>query len=109
MVLLTPPELLGVLGTASVRALRAVSGVGALMRDFFGVSVTLVLRLPRLEDADCSRVLAVLGVGLGAFERRPAMYGWRNAAWGFSRRSGSHMRHFEMKSTKSSSAGFFNA
>ena len=49
---------LGVLGTASVRELRAVRGVGALMRDFFGVSVTLVLRLPRFDDAVCSSVFA---------------------------------------------------
>lgn len=102
---------LGVLGTVNVRDVRAVSGVGALMRDFFGVSVTFVLLLPRFEEADCRKVLAaLLGVGLGTFDRRPpVMYGCRRAACGFSRRSGSHMRHFVMKSTKCSSEGFFSA
>lgn len=72
---------LGVLGTASVRELRAVSGVGALIIDFFGVSVTLVLRLPRLDEADWRNPFAVLGVGAVTFVRRPAvMYGCRNAA-----------------------------
>ena len=100
---------LGVLGTASDRELRAVRGVGALMRDFFGVSVTFVLRLPRFEEAVCSKVLAVLGVG-ATFLRLPAvMYGCRIAACGFNRRSGSHTKHFEMKSTKRSSEGFFSA
>ncbi len=106
----TPLVLPGVLGTASVRELRAVSGVGALMSDFFGVSVTLVLRLPRFDDADCSRAFAVLLGVAGTFVRRPAdMYGCRKAACGFIRRSGSHMRHLEMKSTKSSSEGFLSA
>ncbi len=102
---------LGVLGTVSVREVRAVRGVGALMRDFFGVSVTFVLRLPRFDEADCRKVLAVLlGVGLGTLVRRPpVMYGCRRAAWGFNRRSGSHSRHFVMKSTKCSSEGFFSA
>ena len=80
--LCTLVEPLGVLGTASVREVRAVSGVGALMSDFFGVSVTFVLRLPRFDDADCSSVLAVLlGVAFGTFERRPpVMNGCRSAA-----------------------------
>ena len=96
---------LGVLGTASVRELRAVRGVGALMRDFFGVSVTFVLRLPRFDEAVCSSVFAVLGVETTVFVRRPArMYGCRSAACGFSRRSGSHTKHFAMKSTNSSSS-----
>ena len=108
--LCTLVEPLGVLGTASVREVRAVRGVGALMSDFFGVSVTLVLRLPRFEDAVCRSVFAVLGVALTVFVRRPAaMYGCRRAACGFNRRSGSHTKHFEMKSTKRSSEGFFSA
>jgi len=48
-------ELLGVDGTAvlDVREERAVSGVGALICDFLGVSVTGLLRLPpRLDDDD---------------------------------------------------------
>ena len=82
MVLCPPPALLGVLGTASDRELRAVRGVGALINDFFGVSVTLVLRLPRFDDADCRSAFAVLlGVGLVILVLRPAvMYGCRNAA-----------------------------
>ena len=108
--MLCPLVLLGVLGTARVRELRAVSGVGALISDFFGVSVTLVLRLPRFDEADCNSALAVLGVGLVTLDRRPAvMYGCRSAACGFNRRSGSHTRHLEMKSTKRSSEGFFSA
>ncbi len=72
---------LGVVGTPDVRALRAVRGVGALIMDFFGVSVTFVLRLPRFDDADCRSAFAVLGEGLGTFDRRPAvMYGCRSAA-----------------------------
>ena len=74
------------LGIAPVatRVLRAVSGVGALIKDFFGVSMRcLLLRLPvKLEVVDCNKERAVLlgvaGVGLG---RLPAvMKGCRRAA-----------------------------
>jgi len=43
-------ELLGVVGPPFVREDRAVRGVGALMRDFLGVSVTCLLRSPSVED-----------------------------------------------------------
>ena len=66
-------DVLGVVGTPEERVPRAVRGVGALIIDFFGVSVTLVLRLPRFDDADCSNAFAVLGEGLEGFDRRPAV------------------------------------
>ncbi|PSS30915.1 hypothetical protein PHLCEN_2v2540 [Hermanssonia centrifuga] len=103
----TVPELLGVVGTtpAEIRLERAVKGVGALIKDFLGVSVTvLLLRLPEAE-AVFNSDLAAPGEGLVAFDRFPAnTNGWRNADWGFSRRSGSHARHFPMKSTNESSS-----
>ncbi len=103
----TVPELLGVVGTtpAEIRLERAVKGVGALIKDFLGVSVTvLLLRLPE-ADAVFNSDLAAPGEGLVAFDRFPAnTNGWRNADWGFSRRSGSHARHFPIKSTNESSS-----
>ena len=52
------------LGTVPVvRVERAVRGVGALIMDFFGVSVTLVLRL-LVKLVEDSSPLPVLGVGL---------------------------------------------
>lgn len=65
-------------GTAApdeTRLPRAVSGVGALIRDFFGVSVmVLLLRLlVKLDDAEFRSVFDVdaLGCGLVSFERLP--------------------------------------
>lgn len=83
----------------AVREERAVRGVGALINDFLGVSFSCLLRLPlKLEDG----VLFITDVD--AFCRRPtATKGWRMAACGFILLSGSQMRHFETKSTKSSS------
>lgn len=105
------PELLGVVGTAFpevTRLVRAVSGVGALMSDFFGVSVSLLERLEKPPDAELRSCLDALwggGCGLVILGRLPpVMKGCRRAACGFRRRSGSHTRHFEMKSTKSSSS-----
>lgn len=96
-------ELLGVDGAPLpvVRVVRAVRGVGALISDFFGVSITCLTRLlPKAED-EIEALGAMVAVGLGRF---PAVRnGCRNAAWGFIRRSGSQTRHFARKSTKSSS------
>ena len=84
-------ELRGVEGiwAAFVRALRAVSGVGALICDFFGVSVGLLRPLPStLFDEDkCPR--GELGtVLLMIFAFRPAvMNGCRKADCGFKRLS----------------------
>ena len=99
----------GVVGIPLVtRVVRAVSGVGALIKDFFGVSgTTLLLRLlEKAVDDEPKNAFAVLGAGLATFarERTPVMYGWRRAADGFSLRSGSHTRHLAMKSTKSESS-----
>lgn len=77
------PDPLGVLGTVPlVRADRAVSGVGALIMDFLGVSVTcLLLRLLAKFVVDDRRAFAVPGVGLVIFARRLAvMNGCRKAA-----------------------------
>lgn len=65
-------ELLGVLGTtpAATRADRAVKGVGALICDFFGVSITCLLRL--LNEEDDKRAFAALGDGV-IFVRRLAV------------------------------------
>jgi hypothetical protein len=83
--------------------MRAVRGVGALICDFFGVSVALDL-LARLDAVD-RRALAVAEEGVETFERFPAeMKGCRIAFWGLIRRSGSHTRHLETKSTKRSSS-----
>lgn len=77
-VVCTEPEPLGVLGTAFVRAERAVSGVGALIIDFFGVSVTCLLPRPVVDER---RAFAVPGAGLESFARLPAVTkGWRSAA-----------------------------
>lgn len=107
------PELLGVVGTAFpdvTRLVRAVSGVGALMSDFFGVSVRFLLdRLDKPPVAELSSCLEALdgggNCGLVIFGRLPpVMNGCRRAACGLRRRSGSHTRHFEMKSANSSSS-----
>jgi len=61
-----------------VRLTRAVSGVGAEICDFFGVSVGLERLLPLEEAADESKDLdaLVVGAGLAIFERaRGVMYG----------------------------------
>lgn len=69
-------ELTGVVGTV---ALRAVSGVGALIWDFFGVSAIFERLLSRLVDDPCDRLLGVPTL-LIIFARRPAvMNGWRIA------------------------------
>jgi len=87
----------------SVRVVRAVRGVGALICDFFGVSVTLETReLERLDDD--SKAFAVAGEGLVTLPRRPALRkACCRAPWGFIRRSGSQTKQRAMKSTKSSS------
>ena len=94
--------LLGVAGTPFVvtRLARAVRGVGALIRDFFGVSITcLVLLLLKPDDEGVDRVLVAF-----ASLRLPAnIKGCRMAVCGFIRRSGSQTRHLAMKSTNSSS------
>jgi len=88
-------KVLGVVGTV-VRDDRAVSGVGALICDFFGVSPPFCL----LDDGK-DRGLEMEGLGLVSRGRRPeVMNSWRNAACGFIRRSGSQTRHLAMKSTK---------
>lgn len=43
-------EVFGVVGRPLVLDERAVRGVGAPIRDFFGVSVTSFLRPPRVEE-----------------------------------------------------------
>jgi hypothetical protein len=86
-----------------VREMRAVRGVGALIWDFLGVSVGLD-RPAKLVAVD-RRALAAADDGVDAFDRFPAVIkGCRNAFWGLMRRSGSHTRHFETKSMKSSSS-----
>lgn len=78
---------------------RAVRGAGPLIKDFLGVSVNGLLRLPIGFD----EVVCLLVV-IKTFGRRPEVRnGWRIAACGLIRRSGSHTRHFDMKSTNSSS------
>lgn len=71
------PELLGVVGTAFpdvTRLLRAVSGVGALMSDFFGVSVRVLLARFDEEPRSCLDVLCGGGgCGLVNFGRLPAV------------------------------------
>ena len=92
--------LLGVVGPpfVVVRDKRAVSGVGALISDFLGVSVTCLF-LPRLDNDDADFVLLD-----GGFILRPAVTnGCLIAAWGFILRSGSQTRHLATKSTNSSS------
>lgn len=99
-------ELLGVVGptvavVVAVREVRAVSGVGALINDFLGVSFSCLLRLLVNPIDEDEAVLVVDGSGLG---RLPAVTkGWRIAACGFIRLSGSQTRHLDMKSTNSSS------
>lgn len=64
-------ELFGVVGppfVAFARDERAVRGVGALIKDFFGVSFNCLLRLPARLDDD-----SVLVVDAKTFERRPAV------------------------------------
>ena len=68
-------DVLGVAGTAPEEMrVRAVRGVGALIRDFFGVSVRFLLpRLPvKPEDVDPRSDLEELGRGLVTFARFPA-------------------------------------
>lgn len=92
---------LGVDGTpfVDVRAVRAVSGVGALISDFFGVSITCFGLIPlKVDDEGVERVLVAICLRFPA-----SIKGCRMAVWGFMRRSGSHTRHLAMKSTNSSS------
>lgn len=87
---------------------RAVRGVGPEIKlflgvsgIFLGVSVTVFLLLELLN-----KLLELLdgGAGLAGFNRRDwAMNGCRSAGAGLRRRSGSHCRHFAMKSRKTSS------
>jgi hypothetical protein len=89
----------------AVREDRDVKGVGALIIDFFGVSIACLLRLLlRLGDEVVNLEGAIVRVAL-CF--RPAVTnGCRRADCGFILRSGSQTRHFDMKSTKSSSLDF---
>lgn len=60
-------ELLGVVGAPfpAVREDRAVRGVGALIRDFFGVSGACLLRPPlKLDDDSVFEVVDIGGFGL---------------------------------------------
>lgn len=93
---------LGVVGTPFIPALadRAVSGVGALIIDFFGVSVTCLGLVLKLDDEGVDRVLVTKGT---CFRLPANMKGCRMADCGFIRRSGSQTRHLAMKSTNSSS------
>ena len=95
-------DVLGVVGTALVvLEVRAVRGVGALICDFFGVSIICLLRLVERLDED-SNIFP--GEGLTTLGRLPpATKGCRMAACGLIRFSGSQVKHFAMKSTKSSS------
>ena len=85
---------------AGVREARAARGVGALINDFFGVSLG-VLFLVLGKDPEVGRTLD--GGNRRAFPM--LTNGCLSAACGFIRRSGSQTRHLEMKSTKSSSGG----
>lgn len=98
-------ELLGVVGpvVAVVLDPRAVRGVGALICDFFGVSVTCLVRLLVTVGADSSDFDVLEGVLVGLGRLPPATKGCRMAACGLIRRSGSQTRHLAMKSTNSSS------
>ena len=87
---------------AAVRDERAVRGVGALIKDFFGVSGTALERL--VFEKLVVEVVERVGTPVGCCCLLPAnMKGWRMAAWGFMRLSGSQTKHFETKSTNSSS------
>jgi len=89
----------------AVREDRDVKGVGALIIDFFGVSIACLLRLLlRLGDEVVNLEGAIVRVAL-CF-RPAATNGCRRADCGFILRSGSQTRHFDMKSTKSSSLDF---
>ena len=76
--------------------------MGAPICDFFGVSVAFD-RLVRLDAVD-RRALAVVEEGVEPLRFPAVIKGCRIAFWGLMRRSGSHMRHLETKSTKSSSS-----
>lgn len=95
--------LLGVVGTPPllvvvVREERADKAVGPLINDFFGVSATSFRRL-RVDDDKVD-----FTADGGGLDRLPeATNGCRIAVCGFRRLSGSQTRHFEMKSTNSSS------
>lgn len=97
-------ELLGVVGAPFpvVRVVRAVRGVGALIRDFLGVSITCLTRLPAsVDDERVAFGVVDAGGTLGRFSA--VTNGCLRAAWGLIRRSGSQTRHFAIKSTNSSS------
>lgn len=83
----------------TVRDDRAVRGVGALMRDFLGVSVVSFRRPLRLGVDSVLFEVDVSTLG----RRPPVTKGCRKAEAGLIRRSGSQTRHLEIKSTKSSS------
>ena len=99
--------LFGVVGPpVIVREDRAVKGAGALIIDFFGVSkVCLLLRLLlRLDDEAVDLEVTIVE---DALSFRPAVTnGCLSAACGFILRSGSQTRHFDIKSTNSSSLHF---
>lgn len=80
---------------------RAVNGVGALIKDFLGVSKTSFFRTARLADDVEPDVLGVAGTVW--WRPLPITKGCRRAPDGLIRFSGSQIRHFAMKSTKSSS------
>jgi hypothetical protein len=71
-------EVPGVVGAIfDVRADRAVSGVGALICDFFGVSIKSLFRLPDRLLVDSVDLVIECGVLAGLF---PMMNGCRKAA-----------------------------
>lgn len=87
-----------------------MSGVGPLIVGFLGVSgtffgVSVMADLREVELLSRLRDPLVGGAGLVGFapRREPATNGCRIANAGLRRRSGSHNRHFVMKSRKTSS------
>lgn len=88
---------------ACARAERAVKGVGALIWDFFGVSGGILLRCPAPNEEDDKRVREE-AVALGLDFRPAVKNGCRRAVCGFTRLSGSHIKHLAIKSTKFSSS-----
>jgi hypothetical protein len=79
---------------------RAVSGVGAPIWDFLGVSVRVLPRV--LVEAGFGGEDGAIYAPF-ALDLPDMMKGWRIAACGLMRRSGSQTRHLAMKSTNSSS------
>jgi hypothetical protein len=93
--------LLGVVGPpfAVVLDVRAVRGVGALIKAFLGVSITCLLRDPNVKDDGVDFGACIEGLTL----RPDVTKGCLKAVCGFMRCSGSQARHLLTKSTNSSS------